>query len=246
MRVISNFKLLFGGFGATVEFEITLILTFSRSTGRRDRIEKVMLTEDFELRLNQYLDGTLPVDEAASFFDTLAQSPAAWALLDEYRRLDAVLQAPAGDVDWAAMLQRINQSIDQAPEMERDRFRIDRAIVAKKAAEPSRFRMPAAVRYAAAACLAISAGASLMFLWQGKSPVVRIGQTPAGRVAIAQISGPAAEVAASTAQVQIEIGPGPVAAAQEQERYAELSPGTPRVVIASGVEVRQDAGLLPY
>ncbi len=183
-----------------------------------------MIDETFEFRLTQYLDGSLPVDEAAAFFDTLAKNPQTMVLLDEYRKLDLVLKAqPADAINWDGLAEDISAQIDEASQ---SRMRIG-------------FITPLHSAMAAAVLLAV--GISGWFALQ---------QTATGPIAppaIAQITGPAIEVAAAPAVSQIEIGPANGQAVMSVSyHYADLIERPSRVVIASGVIARQDERTLPY
>jgi len=184
-----------------------------------------MIDEQFEFRLTQYLDGTLPVDEAAAFFEELAKSPEALALLDEYRRLDLVLKAqPTDEINWAGLAEDISAQID---EEQRSKLRI------------GFFASPLRVAMAASVLLAIGVAGWLSL----RSPVM-----PAGPVAVAKITGPVAEVADAPAVVQIEIGPASSLAETPAVtyHYADLTPRPARVVIASGEQARQDDRWSPF
>ncbi len=186
-----------------------------------------MIDEQFEFRLSQYLDGTLPVDEAAAFFEELSKSPAALAMLDEYRRLDLLLKAqPTTEINWTGLAEDISGQIDEAS---RVKMRI------------GFFASP--LRMAAAACVLLAVGIAG---WIALRSNPGGGITP--RTAVAKITGPTAEVATAPAVSQIEIGPAPTVAINQTAtyHYAELSPQAARVIIASGVDVRQDERTLPY
>ncbi|CAN5606027.1 hypothetical protein BH10PLA1_BH10PLA1_11810 [soil metagenome] len=187
-----------------------------------------MIDEQFEFRLSQYLDGMLPVDEAAAFFEELAKNPAAMATLDEYRKLDLMLKAqPSEAINWDGLAEDISAQID-----EDSRLRLRAA---------SWFRQP--MRIAMAASVLIAVGVA------GWITLHRSNATgPAAPVAVARITGPVAEVADAAAVTEIQIGPGaPTTAEQAMSlHYAELTPRPARIVIASGVAARQDERLMPF
>ena len=183
-----------------------------------------MLDEQFEFRLTQYLDGTLPVDEAGAFFAELAKSPEALAMLDEYRKLDLVLKAqPTEAINWDGLAEDIGAEID---EQSRNRWKI------------SGFRP---MRIAIAALVALTVGVAAQQMMQYRKPQHQ------GPAAVARITGPTIEVAAAPAVSQIEIGPDSGQAVVDiTYHYADLVPRPARVVIASGVVARQDERSLPY
>ncbi len=182
-----------------------------------------MIDENFEFRLTQYLDGSLPVDEAVAFFESLSKSPAAMAMLDEYRKLDLVLKAQSPKaINWDGLAEDISAQIDDES---RSRLRIG-------------FFTPLRSAMAAAVLLAVGIGSWFAL------------QQPAGPAAppvIAQISGPTIEIAAAPVVSQIEIGPASEQAVMSVTyHYADLLDRPSRVVIASGVVARQDERTLPY
>jgi len=186
-----------------------------------------MIDEQFEFRLSQYLDGTLPVDEAAAFFDELSKNPAAMALLDEYRRLDLVLKAqPTDAINWDGLAEDISAQID-----EESRLRL-RGV--------GWFRQPLRIAMAASVLLAVGIA--------GWMTLHNTTTGPVGPTAIAHITGPAAEVATAAPVSNIQIGPDSNTLAEQVNtyHYADLVPRPARVVIASGVEARQDERLMPF
>ncbi len=187
-----------------------------------------MIDEEFEFLLTQYMDGTLPVDEAAAFFEELAKHPAALEMLDEYRRLDLMLKAqPSEAINWDGLAEDISTQIDEAG---RSRLRIF---------------VSSPMRIALAASVAIAIGVA-GFLGVHSPNGKSIG--PGIPQAIAQIAGPTAEIATAPAVAEIEIGPGPTLASDQDAsyHYADLLPKESRVIIASGETTRQDDRTLPF
>lgn len=170
-----------------------------------------MIDEQLEFRLTQYLDGTLPPEEAPALFDELACNREALAVLDEYRKLDVLMTARPAGIKWEALAEHISAHID---EDQRSRMRIG-------------FSAP--LRAAMAAMVLLAVGVTS---WLALRPADTDPGRPVAKVA--DIQGPAVELADGAAVVEIEIGPPAVVLDEvDLDWYAELRPQ--RVIIASGV-----------
>ena len=79
-------------------------------------VMKAMTEEELQFAISQYLDGMLPSDEAVLLEKRLAEDPAARRVLEEYRRLDTLMDAalPTPQVDWDQMANRISRAVDAA------------------------------------------------------------------------------------------------------------------------------------
>jgi anti-sigma factor RsiW len=75
-----------------------------------------MTNDDLEFSISQYLDGTLPPQEAAALEERLAEDSAARKLLEEYQSLDRFMKAGRGlpTVNWYHLGESISQSISSA------------------------------------------------------------------------------------------------------------------------------------
>jgi hypothetical protein len=79
----------------------------------------VMTPEQLEIAITHYLDGTLPAEEVGALRETLANDPAARALLAEHERLTALLRSVAGpEVEWGELARDfcavVTGSVDEA------------------------------------------------------------------------------------------------------------------------------------
>ena len=91
-----------------------------------------MTRDELEFSISQYLDGTLVDAERAALDVRLGHDAEARALLDEYRRFDALLKAAAGPlpaVNWDGLAGRISGAIDEAADRrdQEEQERQDRA-----------------------------------------------------------------------------------------------------------------------
>jgi anti-sigma factor RsiW len=80
-----------------------------------------MNDEQLEFAISQYLDGSLPADEAAALEARLNEDAVARELLAAYRRLDALLKAtptamPA--IEWERLAGHIGATVQEADELE--------------------------------------------------------------------------------------------------------------------------------
>jgi anti-sigma factor RsiW len=152
-----------------------------------------MISEDLEFRISQYADGTLAPEDVPALKAILRSDPEAAKLLDEYRRLDDVLQArlpkmPA--VKWTAMEDYLSSAIEtEATER-------SPSIIMK-------LRWPVRMALAAAVLLAIGLTATIVMQSVNVAPVV------------SQVHGPQAEESTGQAIAEVEIGPAPSVAERD-------------------------------
>jgi anti-sigma factor RsiW len=179
-----------------------------------------VIDEQLEFRITQYLDGTLPAEEAAALFDELARSPEAMATLDEYRKLDALMTAEPTGIKWDALAEHISAHID---EDQAGRMRI------------GFLAAPLRIAVAAAVLLAVGVGS-----WLALRPDGLMDTGPERPIARVDIAGPAAEAADGNAVAQIEIGGPALADGEVGNFYSDYATRPQRVIIASGVDDRQD------
>jgi negative regulator of sigma E activity len=179
-----------------------------------------VIDEQLEFRLTQYLDGTLPPEEAPALFDELAKNREAVATLDEYRKLDVLMSAQPAGIKWDALAEHISGHID---EEQHSRMRI------------GVFAAPLRIAIAAMVLLAVGVGT-----WIGVRDTTPPGVQPAGPIAKSDIQGPIIEIATGAVVAEIEIGPAAVAIDPGDETYWYAESRPQRVIIASGVDDRQD------
>lgn len=79
-----------------------------------------MNDEQLEFAISQYLDGSLPVAETAVLEARLNEDVAARELLEEYRKVDALLKAPAAlpAVAWDKLSAHLSSAVNQAEQFE--------------------------------------------------------------------------------------------------------------------------------
>jgi negative regulator of sigma E activity len=177
-----------------------------------------VIDEQLEFRLTQYLDGTLPSEEAPALFDELAHNREAVATLDEYRKLDVLMTAQPAGIKWDALAEQISGHID---EEQQSRMRI--------------FAAP--MRIAVAAMVLLAVGVAT---WLGvRGPTDSANPNP-GPVAKSDIQGPIVETASGAAVAEIEIGPGAnfVDSGEDDTWFAESRPQ--RVIVIGGNADRQE------
>jgi anti-sigma factor RsiW len=148
------------------------------------------MNDDLEILLTQYLDGSLPPDRRAEVESILAADAEARALLDEHRKLDALLRGslPAPRVDWDRLAGQISHAID------------------RKQSQPifsfARNRVRAYIALAASMLIAASITMALLS-HGGPAPA------PVSTDTVAIVTGPQAEDAAGPAVADIALGPAP-------------------------------------
>lgn len=200
-----------------------------------------MIREQLEFQISQYADGTLPAAEVAALEGALASDAEARALLEEFRKLDALVKTsemPLPAVDWDRFADHLSRAVADE----------DRATTSI----PIRPRGAWWVkRVAIAAVVVLAAGVAI--LWPrhgGQSEIAKVSipATPTEpAVAIIQVGGP--EVASAAPHVEVSLGEPP-ASVQQQSNYRiaeDIIYRPPHVVIASGLADAQDSpSRLPY
>lgn len=178
-----------------------------------------MLDEKLQFALSQYADGTLPPAERPALEKLLAENAAARQLLEEYRRLDALLVRAAVPpaISWERFSQAVSAAIQEPP-----------------ATYPIWAYRP--VQLALAASVLIAIGLAVLFYRGGG---MTLPATPAG-IALVQVITPAAPVGEAVAE--ISIGPSPLAEAAGMGE--DTAADAPRAVIAAGVRPLQDGDWL--
>lgn len=159
-----------------------------------------MIDDRLQFALTQYLDGELPAPEQAALEARLASDPEALALLEEYRRLDNLLQSapPLPAIDWDRLAEHLSDTVARQENSRRLSIR-----PADDPAPAGIFRLFfAAPRFAVAASLLLVAGLALLAYRSASRPAaptsvasmdIRVLQTdPASGVAVVNVAiGPA-------------------------------------------------------
>ena len=119
-----------------------------------------MSDEQLQFAISQYVDGTLPPAEATALEKRLQEDPAARRLLEEYRRINDLIDValPEPEVDWDQLSTRISAAIDR-----------EAASSPVTAEEPATYRISAYVwkPLAMAAAVLICATVALLILRNG-------------------------------------------------------------------------------
>jgi anti-sigma factor RsiW len=76
-------------------------------------VEFVMTSEELEFSISEYLDGNLSADASTALEARLEEDADARALLDEYRRLNAVMRAPVGlpEIGWDQLAGHLSNAV---------------------------------------------------------------------------------------------------------------------------------------
>lgn len=203
-----------------------------------------MTHDDLESSISQYLDGTLAEGERSALERRLAEDAEARVMLDEYRRLDAVLKsAPLPDVRWELLAQSISAAVEQSVE--------ERAATTYRI--PAWVRTFAPLALAASVLVASGLGIRAYLLRPGSAnniapQVVHIAQEKPQQVATSDVAGPQADRAEGPAQVDVAIGPAhsgdsePLLAHYSDEVLSRPS----HVSVASGVVPAHEDEPLQY
>jgi len=171
-----------------------------------------MLSPELEFAITQYLDGALAPQAKAEVEQLLRDNPQAQALLDEYRKLDALIVSaatPLPNVDWPALSKQIAAAVALADRAEQSARVYRIGWVAK----PSGW-------LALAASLLIAIGATVIVVRsRAVAPVDphMIGPMPVSPVASAQVIGPRIEVPAGSSVAQVTVSRPPLAMAQDAQ-----------------------------
>jgi anti-sigma factor RsiW len=178
-----------------------------------------MLPTQLEFEITQLLDGDLPPQKEAMVRRELAADPQAAQLMEEYGRLDELLNGidPPPEVDWEALHGRISRAVGGAP------ARANRT-----------WRPWGQVALAASVLVALGIG---MLSFQPRPAAPRA-------VAIVQVSGIEFPAANTRAVAQINIGPAPEIEGVGSFYDNQEQNGPARVVIATGRQPTQDSMLV--
>lgn len=150
-----------------------------------------MTHDELEYAISQYLDGVLPPLERAALEERLAGDAQARAMLEEYRKLDGVLQSslPVPQVDWATFSAQTSKALDEAEAPIRH-YKLHTA-------------WPMRIAIAAMVMLAFGVGIFLM-----NQPQTQKSQP----IGVAVISGPSIAESAGPVVAEIKVGPPPTMA----------------------------------
>jgi anti-sigma factor RsiW len=186
---------------------------------------------DLELSITQYLDGSLSPSDRAALEKQLGADPAARAMLNEHRKLDALLKAsPMPQLQWETLANQISAAVAKVE------------ILVE--AEPARSNRTTWLRVGGSLAIAASMliGVSLAFhLFHSHANVPTVNPAPA---AVAVITGPQIETTSSPSDVQITVGPAQVASSDDSMlwRYSDDVTSRPaHVTVASGINPTQDS-----
>jgi len=150
----------------------------------------------------QYLDGTLSQEQRLALEQQLAQDPQLQTLLQQHRKLNDLLKAPASlpEVRWDALAQGISSAVAaHTPPVQSYRLQ-DYAL-------PRAWVGAAAL----AACMLIAATVLFHLKW-GAPNHVAVSQQPNTAIAEASVTGPQIETAAGSAVAEVALGPTPAQA----------------------------------
>jgi anti-sigma factor RsiW len=193
-----------------------------------------MTTDQLEFAINQYLDGTLPADEAAALEERLATDSQARQLFAGYQNLNGALKSsmPIPQIAW----DDFSRSVSEA--------------VAKEEPPVRTYKLHfgwIGSAIALAACVAIGFGIFMNrpHSTEGTGPIA--GVPPKTGPAVVLVTGPTVDAATQPAVAQITISAPSSVARSNDWRYAEEIVTRPsRVIIASGAEPAQDSSSMPY
>ncbi len=181
-----------------------------------------MTHDELEFSISQFLDGTLAVDEEAALKARLERDAEARALLEEHRRLTALLKAqPLPEVNWDALASHLSKAVarEEAPAQSYRLFNVS----------------PRVMALAASILVVLGVGVTVLLNRPGRS---------AGEGLVIRDVHPDAAVAVSSpdqSSPEVTVGPSRALAANTSSPFAEDVVSRPsRVVIASGVEPAQD------
>src|SRR5689334_1903239 len=168
-----------------------------------------MTRDELEFRITQYLDGTLAEGEQVALEARLATDADARAVLDDYRRLDAVLKAaPVPAVDWDRFAVRIHAAVADAEEEPAQTYRI------------GWFRTTA--RFALAAMVLVGIGFAIRLLRPETAPRPgreTVAQVPVDISVVDAVASPApspsATSPATSQEIEVAVGPAPATGAEQ-------------------------------
>jgi len=186
---------------------------------------------DLELSITQYLDGSLSPSERAALEKLLESDAEARAMLEEHRKIDALLKSsPVPEIRWDVLAGQISAAVAK--------------VEIPVEAEPARgYRMNwmrIGMPMAIAASLLIGIGIAF-HLFRPQAPhLTTVNQLKA----IAVITGPQVETTTAASDVQITVGPAQVASSDDSMlwRYSDDVTSRPaHVTVASGINPAQDS-----
>jgi anti-sigma factor RsiW len=169
-----------------------------------------MTRDELEYEISQYLDGTLPALQRNALDERLATDAQARAVLEEYRRLDAILKTsqPAPEIAWDRLAAQIGQAVatEQMPVRQRSILTIGRS-----------------GWMAIAASLLFAVSLAVYFV---REPAIQ----PPQHVEIVQVSGPQIHETSVSPVAEISVGPSQTLA-NSNWRAAEEVVTRPTVVL---------------
>lgn len=197
-----------------------------------------MTPEQLEYSISQYIDGTLSPLERDALDEQLATDPAARALLEEYRSLNAIVKTdmPRGPaIDWDQLGRRIGDAVAREPSPAGRTYQLA--------------WVRSVQRIAIAACILMVFGLGIQsyrshvaFQVSGPAPA-----PPLTGVSIVMITGPQEEAPSGAVVAQIAIGPAP-SVDEFAWRYADSGVvARPQVVLIDrAYGPAQDMNPMPY
>lgn len=185
------------------------------------------MSTDLEFSITQYLDGSLSESERDALEARLAADAEARVMLDQHRKLDALLKdSTVPQIHWDKLATQISAAVAEVeiPVEQESRVRLRMPWV--------RFGIPIAL----AASVLIAVGLAARFV-RFTQPV----NNPAGQ-AVAVIIGPQVETSAEPSDMQVTVGPSQVATNDAMaSRYSDDVISRPaHVTVASGINAVQD------
>lgn len=203
-----------------------------------------MISEELEFRISQYADGSLPADEKAALEATLASDAEAQTMLESYRQIDVAMKRELGlpAMNWDRLASHLSDAVAaEESRLEQSSYSI---------------RLFTYGRIAVAAMVLLAVGSVTWMTIHRTSNTPGPGTIavnvqnptaiPSNAVAIAEVSGPSAEVAMQPGVEEVAIGPAPQSPTVSYAASEDLVYRTPRVLIASTYVKRQDSASLPF
>jgi len=143
------------------------------------------VSEDEELAITEYLDGSLSIEERAALERRIESEPGLRAVMEEYRALDGVVRSamPMPAVKWDVLAERLSESIDA--QAQRKRMYIGNWL-----------KQPMRLAVAAMILIVLGLGILTMIANGGKKPELAV-----------EIVGPQEASGAPVAQVEFDMSP---------------------------------------
>ena len=206
--------------------------------------------EQFEFTVSQHVDGILPADERPSLQARLEADATARDLLDQHRKLNALLKSSAGlpNVHWNKLASHLSDVIADASAPRPMKLFANRRVIG-------------IARLAVAACVLLASALGIrnhLSHGTGTNAPIVVGPRPADPREVAvivpsvrpidvQIGGPDTEKPRGDAVVAITIGAADGAPGDDGPSFAEgIIASPPRSLIASNAATAQDTGMMPY